>query len=419
MTTRNYRSGTRSPRRKTVCWRCGVIHEKQDFVGKHFDKCPNLYDPNYVPESLLEKMPGRDWACEQCGFKNFAKRYDCFQCSTARDDAEEQDGNNQGWSTWNCDNCGGTHPKDTYLKCPHPERQNDSRGGQWQDNNKGGQWQDDNKKRGGGWQNSGWQDNSGGQWQSSGGQSPKFSKGQYKNAKDWNSGGQQQAQQGGQSWSAGVNWGGQGRQQVAGGRQGAAAAGNKGGGGGSGMPKAPQGLPPQKAGWTGKTKEEQQAQPVDESNVKCDGCNLMVHYSKMMKTHQLGGNVRKEYRCPGCHEDYQMGVYASQMLESVYTCSSNMDRFGNWAENEEVKTALLQLLEKGIEQLGLTMRAVPPEREVAEGEETPLKAGEGSVTTTESQWEILEQGGQIILEQATESAEGYKEPVEQEPNLTT
>ena len=114
-----------------------------------------------------------------------------------------------------------------------------------------------------------------------------------------------------------------------------------------------------------------------------------------------------------------MGVYASQMLESVYTCSSNMDRFGNWAENEEVKTALLQLLEKGIEQLGLTMRAVPPEREIAEGEETPQQAGDGSVTTTESQWEILEQGGQIILEQATESAEGYKEPAEKDPNLAT
>ena len=108
-----------------------------------------------------------------------------------------------------------------------------------------------------------------------------------------------------------------------------------------------------------------------------------------------------------------MGVYAGQMLESVYTCASNLDRFGNWAENEDVKAAILQLLEKGIDQLGLTMRAVPPEREIAEGEETP--AADGSVTTTESQWEILEQGGHIILEQATESTE----PAEKEPVLAT
>ena len=96
MTTKNYRSGTRSPRRKTACWRCGEIHAKEDFVGKHFDKCPNYYDPNYVSE----KMPGRDWACGECGFKNFAKRCDCFQCSTRRDDAEGNDGNDQDWSTW-------------------------------------------------------------------------------------------------------------------------------------------------------------------------------------------------------------------------------------------------------------------------------------------------------------------------------
>ena len=116
---------------------------------------------------------------------------------------------------------------------------------------------------------------------------------------------------------------------------------------------------------------------VDENSVKCDGCNLMVHYSKMMKTHQLGGNTRKETRCPTCHEDYQMGVYAAQMLESLYTCSSNLDRFGNWAENEEVKTAILQLLEKGIEQLGLTMRAVHAEKVV------DAESGDGAVAAAE------------------------------------
>ena len=353
-------------------------------------------------------MPGRDWNCNNCGFKNFAKRYDCMQCKQQLDVKEEDNDGGQGWGTWYCDNCGGNHRKDTFLKCPHPGREYEqspgSSGGQWQNNDRDGQRQ----KRGGGWQNSGWQnDNS------------KFSKGQYKNpgsSGGWGSGGYQQghqAQQGGQAW-AGNNSGRLQQSRGQGSRE--AQKGNKGGGGNAPkLPQAPTGEPPKRVSWKAQEREEAAAtaEEADENSVKCDGCNLLVHYSKMMKTHQLGGNTRKETRCPTCHEDYQMGIYASQMLESVYTCASNMDRFSNWADNEDVKVAILHLLEKGIDQLGLTMRAVHAEKVVdAESGDGAVAAaeqkdadGESSVATGESQWEVLEGGGKIILEQATEQAE--------------
>ena len=140
-----------------------------------------------------------------------------------------------------------------------------------------------------------------------------------------------------------------------------------------------------------------------------------IHYAKMMKTHQLGGNTRKESRCANCHDDYQNGIYCQQMLESVNGCSANLQRFSNWSQNPSVKEAIENLLETGIEQLGLKLRGKMGAKAGAEEgkEKDGSKAGEGdeeadyaegegnSTSTVESVWEILQSGGHLVLEPMT------------------
>ena len=136
-----------------------------------------------------------------------------------------------------------------------------------------------------------------------------------------------------------------------------------------------------KGGFVGKEPEAPGTEKVKdpENEVLCEGCNEAVHYTKMMKTHQLGGNVRKEQRCKNCHDEFQNGVYATQMLEAVHGCSAHLDRFSNWATNPEVRAAIIDMLEKGVSQLGLKVRGGLPSRAPAEGEEKEREIVEGWV----------------------------------------
>ena len=121
----------------------------------------------------------------------------------------------------------------------------------------------------------------------------------------------------------------------------------------------------------------------------CGGCNVKVHYAKMMKTHQLSGNARKESRCPDCHPGYQQELLTTQMSEQVYNTASSLGRLQNWGENQEVKEAMLHLTDKIMDQLGAKRKFVPvtvnvngPAPCTATVGETDVTVGVGAVTTT-------------------------------------
>ena len=122
-------------------------------------------------------MPGKDWTCNDCGFKNFARRNTCFHCVEEQQDHDHSDHQED---TWHCDNCGGDHRSDTFLQCPHA-LVGSIGGGAPQQPQQGPQ---QSTKRA--WATSGWVD-----------YSPKVSKGNNK-AGNWQSGGGQFQFQGGQ-----------------------------------------------------------------------------------------------------------------------------------------------------------------------------------------------------------------------------
>ena len=118
----------------------------------------------------VDEMPGKDWFCGQCDFKNFARNLKCYQCDLDRPD-------DRG-ATWACPQCGENHRKDAFLKCPYEtltgrtkgprgdgadrggwqgsgqQGQNNSKNqGQWNNKNQGGGWKD-GSNRGGGWNGS-------------------------------------------------------------------------------------------------------------------------------------------------------------------------------------------------------------------------------------------------------------------------
>lgn len=72
--------------------------------------------------------PG-DWNCPDCGISNFASRYECFKCSTARPEGAGGDAGGRQNSgrpgDWNCPDCGISNFASRYecFKCstPRPE----------------------------------------------------------------------------------------------------------------------------------------------------------------------------------------------------------------------------------------------------------------------------------------------------------
>ena len=116
-------------------------------------------------------------------------------------------------------------------------------------------------------------------------------------------------------------------------------------------------------------------------------------------------------RCSDCHAEYQNGIYKDQMLEACYDCAAHLDKFTNWGDNPAVKDAIVQLMGKCVNQLGLQVRGIPAEgqQEAGAGEEPGAEDGNASIATTESGWEVLEKGGSVMLEFPAASAEGEAE----------
>jgi len=117
--------------------------------------------------------------------------------------------------------------------------------------------------------------------------------------------------------------------------------------------------------WRAQPREEEA--PGFENKMQCEGCDEWVHFAKMLKTHQLSGNVRKEVRCAKCHPGFQFDVFTTQMTEGCYTAADYLDKYSNWAQNAEVKEAMMELMDKVFEQLGLVRRVAVPEGPGEEG----------------------------------------------------
>lgn len=461
-------------------------------------------------------MPGRDWQCQECGYKNFSRRPDCGQCGEEPAlqphliGRMSQKGKGSHW--W-CHDCGGRHAVDVYLKCPNPVR--GRKGGDWNANNSGwvppgnqsGPQQQGGK--GGNWNgnNSGWvppgnqsgppqQGGNQGGWgqgQQPGYQKQNWTSGQQNNQQSyqqgqgpegwgvsgkgsndpwttylekqhgggvesrqqgwsgpapdnnsgwWNSQGQGQsnAQGGGGQWkdNSGGQWYGSRSDQ----------GWKRGGSGNSKKNSWPQqdSWSKDQGGWSssnwGSQKQRSQPEsspgghkqrgPEKEPSVeheseddqqanswsqKCEGCEQTVPISRMKKTHQLGGNVREEARCPECYVEYQRGVYHVQMMENMYCGIISVDRFDNWATGPEVRQALCTMVEKCAKQLGYRLRSVPEQAEragspVADGpgdaggggDAQGTGDGAGSVsghscgTTVMSMWEFVESGQTPVFE---------------------
>lgn len=150
----------------------------------------------------------------------------------------------------------------------------------------------------------------------------------------------------------------------------------------------------------------------------------------MKKTYQLGGNARKELRCPACCDDFQHDIYHSQMLENPHGTVGSVEKFDNWAEDPEIKAVLCTMVEKCAQQLGLRLRSVPenvgqvddPQADgqgdaggggdgLSPGNGTGSVSGQSTSTAISSVWELLEAGQSIVLESvAPPKDRGAEEP---------
>jgi len=68
-------------------------------------------------------MPGRDWTCKKCEFKNFSRNENCKNCRSPKLDSvtpnEGNDGGGGSDGSWYCQNCDDRHPAQ-WIKCPLP-----------------------------------------------------------------------------------------------------------------------------------------------------------------------------------------------------------------------------------------------------------------------------------------------------------
>jgi len=321
-------------------------------------------------------MPGKDWFCDVCQTRNFARRKVCFECNKGtqgtggdgeeekeweftggKDDANREKASGEREEGWHCSTCKCQHsvewkvcPIDPQSKKPTkaapPNKTWKSEGentrGQDRKGGKSPKGQGKNQNQSGyqgRWASNGWQDRGGGGW--GGGSS-------------WN---QNQGWQGNKSghWQdrdpANSGGGGQGRW----------------GGGGTGFQAAERPhLSPggdrgekRKAAWLPKERSEEPEAGSgsggggDSNMVKC-GCGRKVHSREMGKTYQLSGNTRKkDDRCSYCIADYQRETYEQQMEEVIHNTVSCVNKFDNWGECEPVNAAMADLFRALCEQFHL------------------------------------------------------------------
>lgn len=339
-------------------------------------------------------MPGRDWYCQLCTFNNFAKRSDCGHCGMTHKSDQ---------AFWWCQDCGGRHAADVHSKCPNSAqsggdgkgnpadsgwmKQGPPPGAQQPNWNQGG-WKDQQANQQGkgfeGWNaSSKWPKN---QWSRKPQQAPtQQSQSGWQGSTQggsrgwWNSQGQDQnnVQGGGGQWQEG-NGG-----QWQGPRQGDSWKSDGSGKSGKGSWPQQDSQSKGQGGWdqgnwnsrggssqggnerSGKEKtvfirrEPETRKWPDSWTQECDGCHKTVPCPSMKKTYQLGGNTRKEVRCPACYDDFQHGIYHTQMLGNAHGTVGSVDKFDNWARDPEIKAALCTMVEKCTQQLGFRWRPVP------------------------------------------------------------
>lgn len=278
------------------------------------------------------KKKGKDdWACEECGLVNYARRKECHRCGAG------------GWEedsfSWWCQNCGERHAYDTYLKCPKPIAEQSHQHEEEGNAPVKGGWPKPPTMRPGDWvcQDCGNHNfamrtkcNRCDQVKPRGPEtSDQRGRGQTR--------GREREERNNRERSRSTRRGqspGRGR-------------GNRREGRAEGRNREPTGSRRESEFEVRKAKpdDDRQAEEADdeEKDTRCEGCQTMVSFYSMYSSYQLGGNKRKDTRCVKCIKSYQKKIYHDQMLSDLYSMVSHVDKFVNWTEDQDILNAMAQL----------------------------------------------------------------------------
>lgn len=289
------------------------------------------------------KKKGKDdWECGECGLVNYARRKECHQCGAG---SWEEDS-----SSWWCHNCGERHANDTYLKCPKPVAEPSAAAiaaaaaaaHQYEKERNApvkGRWPKPPTIKPGDWLCPGCNNHNFAmrtKCNRCGKVKPRAPETSEHRDRSRARGGEREERNNRERSRSARRGQSPGRDR-----------GNRREGRAEGRNREPTGSRRGSEFEFRKAKpdDDLQAEEADDEDkdTRCEGCQSMVSFYSMCYSYQLSGKKRKDTRCAKCIKVYQKKVYHDQMLSDLYSILSHVDKFDNWAEDQDILNAMAQL----------------------------------------------------------------------------
>lgn len=280
-----------------------------------------------------------DWACDECGFVNYARRKECHQCNAGK---WGEDG-----SSWWCSNCGAWHASDIYKKCPEPVAVAAPQYEREWDAPVRNRWPKPPTIKPGDWvcpscNNHNFAKRT--KCNQCGKSKPRAPEGKEHRDRSQTGGGERETRDDRERSRSARRGRSPGRDR-----------GNRRESKAEGRTREPTGSRRESVIEFRKTipDDYQRSGEADDEDkdTLCEGCQKMVSYYSMCNSYQLSGKKRKDTRCGKCIKSYQSKINKEQMLSDLYSMLGHVDRFENWAEDTDVLNAMAYLGDSVLKQL--------------------------------------------------------------------